>query len=87
MKKIFIKWLKSNNCYEQFVFNFNEQKKWHGYSSLDEYLNKYSHYRDYMGIFWWGKAKERFDYWEALHYKWEAFCKNNIKFISKLEKL
>jgi hypothetical protein len=45
MKKIFIKFLKLNNCYEQFIFNFYEQKDFHKCNSLVEFLQKH---RDYV---------------------------------------
>jgi hypothetical protein len=86
MKEIFNKWLKLNNCYEQYIFNFDKHPCTHNCNSLDKYLNEYK-YTSYVCAFHWNSTNEGYFYWFNLNLKWYFFCKKRVKFICKLEKI
>lgn len=72
-KKEFIQFLKQNNAYEQFMFNFKKQNDFFrtkksnfvNYSPTD--LWKYVDY-----AFNWNKTNEGWDYWAILDKKWKS---------------
>jgi hypothetical protein len=88
IQEAFIKFLKLNNYYEQYIFNFNVQKDWHRCESLDEFLNKHFYYNyAYVYVFDWDKTKEGHKYWKNVDIKWTHYYKQHIKNICKLERI
>lgn len=73
----FIHFLKKNNAYEQFMFNFKihriKYKNLSGTSMLTEknfFLNIF--YRDFLSYaFFWKDTPQGYDYWCKLYYKWK----------------
>lgn len=77
-KQLFIRFLKQNNAYEQYVINFNSIE---GYE-YRRYLNLYSsndffkhenmlHFTGYPFV--WNKTKEGWLYWEIIDEKWVKY--------------
>ena len=71
-KRKFIRFLKQNNAYEQFMFNFRKQNPLCNNKEL--YFKSYSNadtlkYVDYAFV--WDNTKEGWEYWANLDKKWK----------------
>ena len=76
-KQQFVKFLKDNNVYEQYMFNFKEHRIKRKeyvpqiyYTAKDFFLKCY--YKDFlMHAFMWRYTSEGFLYWEDMNRKWK----------------
>ena len=86
-KKLFIKFLKDNNVYEQYMFNFNNRTKISKYYPKKTFTSYFETTDLYLAInnaFNWSDSPEHFRFWENLntkwifHTKWNFYSRNNI---------
>ena len=75
-KQHFIKFLKENNAYEKFIFNFNsrEGKIFRAAKQLpcssESYFYSCYMKRYILNAFLWGVTSQNYGYWESLNNKW-----------------
>lgn len=76
----FEEFLKENNCYEDFVKNYNEDEyNKNLYDSLQEYFDDMSEYVYIEEAFIWDDGfKECYDFWGLINNKWQSRYKEII---------
>ena len=80
-KQHFIKFLKDNNMYESYMFNFNKDFKYRQNFNLRNngvkaFFEKISH-KDYiLRAFTWYESLGGAGVWELLHRKWHIYIYN-----------
>ena len=73
--KIFIDFLKNNNCYEQYVKNKRKN------TQISDIINCVN-----IG-FIWKETLEGIDYWRNIHNEWNNYLKNKVKIVCQLKLL
>ena len=77
--KLFIKFLKSNNAYNKFLYNLKIQSHYRcdDYKKPDYYVKNMICQKPQMIInyaFSWSSTKETYIFWRDLHFKWLNIC-------------
>ena len=77
--KIFIKFLKSNNAHNKFLYNLQIQIYYRcdDYKKPDYYVKNMIHQKPQMIInyaFGWSDTEEKHAFWYRLHNKWLNIC-------------
>ena len=77
-KKTFIRFLKENNCYQQYVKNNKQYMKQNKslFKSFDEiiqYSGEVTNNPELLYSFCWNDTKEGDNYWLKIHVKWKKF--------------
>ena len=71
-KKLFIKFLKENHAYENFMFNFNNREKYLGYRKRT--FNNFISFALYNALIYsafnWFGTSEGYEYWHVLDRQW-----------------
>ena len=77
---LFLRFLKDNNIYYDFLYNFNEQNPpliWY------EFLHK-THVRDYIiRAFCWEDTLEGYYFWNSYYTKWLKLLMKKVYFLVK----
>ena len=73
-KQLFIKFLKDNNIYEQFMFNFNKREE-HRNNAIpkNQFFSKTKRKQYINYAFTWSHTKEGWTYWNKFHEKWTNY--------------
>ena len=82
VKQLFIHFLKDNNAYEEFIYNFNS-KNGISYRSHFNFSQPTKYFpcslrKDFIyNAFAWIDTTQGFDYWCRLSYNWERTLREN----------
>ena len=81
-KKLFIRFLKENNCYKQYVRNYDNNFNLDSgfiYNCLNELYDDRLPNEDneFTDAFSWGNTYEGFEYWDDMDDKWRSFVMIN----------
>ena len=79
-KKSFISFLKENNCYNQYMYNFRHHSMNRDYNDFSRFYKETIESHTLIDLidnaFWWDETKEDFFYWENISNKFkEKFLK------------
>lgn len=80
----FVKFLKDNNCHDDFIKFFNKHlnsrgRKYHNHKSLYDYIKKNSRNQFIVDAFDWDDDSEDGDFWENLDEKWSDNLSNDYE--------
>ena len=75
-KQLFIQFLKQNNAFEQFMFNFNNSR-FHPKKSFTRYFETIDKYGAINNAFNWADSPEHFRFWKNMDTKWIIYARNN----------
>lgn len=73
-KQLFIKFLKDNDAYEQYVFNFNKREKFRNKACpKNQFFSKTEDKAYILCAFTWSRTIEGWSYWNKFHEKWNNY--------------
>ncbi len=79
MINTFKDFLRSENCYDQFIYNLSEYGEYIQTDSIEEYvsvlkMNEIEEEENYIiEAFFWDNSNEGRSFWEEKHDRWEKF--------------
>ena len=80
IKQQFIKFLKDNKVYEQFMHNFDKREDYRNFTcSKNQFLSKMEPVCFINGAFTYDRTKEGYDFWLRMSLNWQQYCSNSIK--------
>ena len=75
IKQLFIKFLKDNNAYEQFMFNFKKDEEYRMYHlikfSSNEFFKNEPIQNYILHAFEWKNTSEGETFWGTMYHKWK----------------
>ena len=79
-KQQFIRFLKQNNVYEQYIYNFNNGKYYRErfFNGKTPFLSEDSPYGYITNAFSWGFTKEGTNFWLMITTKWDRIVWQRI---------
>ena len=79
-KQQFVKFLKDNNVYEQYMHDFNKREDYRNYECpKNQILSKVEPLCFIDSAFSWCGTKEGHMFWLRMSYNWKQYCSNSIK--------